>query len=115
MGGLHGLGQKRTDKVCRTHGLSLWVLLLLWALLFELSFSIMRRIFPDLWAGDIGKVKILALMGTQNERSHGPFLSSVSIVQSWSPKSSYQSLHLKRTTIERRGRGSLIAPILFVS
>lgn len=109
MGGLHGLRQKRTDKVCRAHCLSLW------ALLFELSLSITRRIFPDLWAGDVGKVKILALLGPQNERSHGPFLSSISIVQSWSPKSSYQSLHLKGATMEWRGRGSLIAPVLFVS
>lgn len=54
-------------------------------------------------------------MGTQSERSRGPFLSSVSIVQSWSPKSSYQSLHLKGATMEWKWRGSLIAPILFVS
>lgn len=54
-------------------------------------------------------------MGTQSERSRGPFLSLVSIVQSWSPKSSYQSLHLKGATMDWKWRGSLIAPILFVS
>lgn len=52
VGDLHGLGKKRTDTVCRAHSLSLWVLF------FELSLSITERLFPDPWAGVMGKVKV---------------------------------------------------------
>lgn len=114
MGGLHGLGYKGTDKVTEPTA-SHYAHLIQCLLLAEWSCSLNCQHHTEdvpcpVGRGEVSKVKVYALMGTQSERNHGPFLSSVSVVQNWPLESSY---HLKGTTME--GRWRLIAPFVFVS